>query len=99
LCVGHASYDLIFTVDTHPASDEKVFANDFLACGGGPAANAAVQIAKLGGYVHFTEYEITCRSHIVQFAKLNVEKSDSPYKPVQVIKSIRYKNQNGTEFF
>ena len=41
LCVGHASYDLIFTVDYHPKSDEKVFAHDFLGCGGGPAANAA----------------------------------------------------------
>lgn len=56
LCVGHASYDLIFTVDYHPKSDEKVFANDFLACGGGPAANAAVQIARLGGTTAFAGY-------------------------------------------
>ncbi len=56
LCVGHASYDLIFTVDLHPQSDEKVFANDFFACGGGPAANAAVQIARLGGKVAFAGY-------------------------------------------
>jgi sulfofructose kinase len=56
LCVGHASYDLIFKVDTHPASDEKVFAKDFLACGGGPAANAAVQVAKLGGRSGFAGY-------------------------------------------
>jgi sulfofructose kinase len=56
LCVGHASCDLIFTVDTHPASDEKVFANEFLACGGGPAANASVQIAKLGGISGFAGY-------------------------------------------
>jgi hypothetical protein len=70
----------------------KVFANDFLACGGGPAANAAVQIAKLGGYVHFTEYEITCRSHIVQFAKLNVEKS----KRIKNVKSSRAKSRPRT---
>lgn len=42
LSVGHASYDLIFTVDYHSASDEKVFANNFLACGGEPAANTRV---------------------------------------------------------
>ena len=54
--MGHASYDLIFSVDKHPASDEKVFANDFLACGGGPAANAAVQVAKLGGRSGFAGY-------------------------------------------
>jgi transcriptional regulator with XRE-family HTH domain len=30
---------------------------------------------------------------------LNTEKDGSPCKPVQVIKSIRYKNQNGADFF
>ncbi|MCA9977209.1 MAG: carbohydrate kinase family protein, partial [Anaerolineales bacterium] len=49
LCVGQAPYDLSFTVPHHPAPDEKTVADAFVACGGGPAANAAVQVARLGG--------------------------------------------------
>ena len=44
LCVGHASYDLVFTVDHHPEADEKTFAQQFIGCGGGPAAKAEVTI-------------------------------------------------------
>ncbi len=56
LCVGHASYDLIFSVPRHPAADEKIFADAFLACGGGPAANAAVIVARLGLRSAFAGY-------------------------------------------
>ena len=56
LCVGHASYDLIFSVEQHPNADEKIFANDLIACGGGPAANAAVQVANLGCSSAFAGY-------------------------------------------
>lgn len=56
LCVGHASYDLVFSVSRHPAEDEKIFADDFLACGGGPAANAAVTAARLGFTTAFAGY-------------------------------------------
>ncbi len=49
LCVGHASYDLIFQVERHPEADEKCFATAMESCGGGPAANAAVTVARLGG--------------------------------------------------
>lgn len=56
LCVGHASYDLIFSVAQHPKADEKIVAEQFIACGGGPAANAAVQIARLGGHAAFAGY-------------------------------------------
>lgn len=48
LCVGHASYDLIFSVPRHPAEDEKMVAQNFTGVGGGPAANAAVMVARLG---------------------------------------------------
>ncbi len=47
LCVGHASYDLVFSVPHHPGEDEKMVADNFISCGGGPAANAAVMVAKL----------------------------------------------------
>lgn len=56
VCVGHASYDLIFVVPRHPASDEKTFADEFLACGGGPAANAAVTVSRLGFRSSFVGY-------------------------------------------
>lgn len=56
LCLGHASYDLTFSVDHHPKEDEKAFANGFVGCGGGPAANAAVLAAKLGFKTAFSGY-------------------------------------------
>ncbi|MFI3189073.1 carbohydrate kinase [Crenothrix sp. D3] len=56
LCVGHASYDLMFSVDHHPTENEKTVADSFIACGGGPAANAAVMVAKLGLSAAFAGY-------------------------------------------
>ncbi|MDX8127507.1 PfkB family carbohydrate kinase [Methylomonas sp. OY6] len=56
LCIGHASYDLVFSVQHHPGADEKIVADDLLGCGGGPAANAAVTVAKLGGKAGFCGY-------------------------------------------
>lgn len=56
LCVGHASYDLIFSVSRHPDSDEKIVADSLLGCGGGPAANAAVCVTKLGLTSAFAGY-------------------------------------------
>jgi len=48
LCAGHASYDLVFSVPQHPLPDEKSVATEFIRCGGGPAANAAVTVSRLG---------------------------------------------------
>jgi sulfofructose kinase len=56
LCIGHASYDLVFSVDHHPGPDEKTFADGFIDCGGGPAANAAVMVANLGFKAAFAGY-------------------------------------------
>ncbi len=56
LCVGHASYDLIFSVSRHPGADEKITADSLLSCGGGPAANAAVCVSKLGLSSAFAGY-------------------------------------------
>ncbi|MGZ8219049.1 carbohydrate kinase family protein [Methylomagnum sp.] len=56
LCVGHASYDLVFAVPHHPHADEKIFAGALIACGGGPAANAAVTVARLGYRAAFAGY-------------------------------------------
>lgn len=51
LCVGVAVLDNMFAINHFPAEPTKVFARDFQQVGGGPAANAAVTIARLGGEV------------------------------------------------
>ena len=56
LCLGHAAYDLTFAIPHHPAPDEKSVADGFVSCGGGPAANAAVAVARLGGRSAFAGY-------------------------------------------
>lgn len=56
LCVGHASLDLTMTVVRHPGPDEKCSATGLVQCGGGPAANAAVAVARLGGRAAFAGY-------------------------------------------
>ncbi|MFU8790472.1 MAG: carbohydrate kinase family protein [Methylobacter sp.] len=56
LCVGHACYDLIFSVSHQPGADEKIVADSLLSCGGGPAANAAVCVSKLGLTSAFAGY-------------------------------------------
>jgi sulfofructose kinase len=49
LCVGHAVQDFVFSVAALPSRGEKYRAHAFDSVGGGPAATAAVAIAKLGG--------------------------------------------------
>ena len=56
LCVGHAAYDHVFSVPHHPGVDEKLFADSLIGCGGGPAANAAVTIRRLGYRSAFAGY-------------------------------------------
>ena len=49
LCVGHAVQDFVFGVEALPTRGEKYRARSFTTVGGGPAATAAVAIARLGG--------------------------------------------------
>lgn len=56
LCVGHACYDLAFFVPHHPGPDEKLFSERLVQAGGGPAANAAVAVCRLGGSASFFGY-------------------------------------------
>ena len=51
LCVGHAVEDHVFRVESLPTQPTKHQAAGFEIVGGGPAANAAVAIARLGGRV------------------------------------------------
>ncbi len=56
LCVGYACVDLNFTGSHHPSADEKMRATSLQTCGGGPAANAAVTVVRLGGTARFCGY-------------------------------------------
>jgi sulfofructose kinase len=56
LCIGHACYDLVFTVERQPGADEKMRARSFVSCGGGTAANAALTAARLGARTAFAGY-------------------------------------------
>jgi sulfofructose kinase len=86
LCVGHASYDLIFSVPEHPAADEKVFADSFFACGGGPAANAAITVSRLGLKAAFAGYlgtDLYGDKHLQEFVEEDIAteliiRGDSP---------------------
>jgi sulfofructose kinase len=56
LCVGHACFDLALAVPHHPGPDEKSVADRLIGSGGGPAANAAVTVARLGLRAAFAGY-------------------------------------------
>lgn len=49
LFIGLSTLDVIQLVERVPASDEKVIASDITLAAGGPASNAAVAFAALGG--------------------------------------------------
>lgn len=51
--VGLAVLDLVFGVEKRPDRGRKVFASSLTEVGGGPAANAAVTVAALGGDARF----------------------------------------------
>ena len=52
-CVGLAVVDHVFTVDAPPPGPGKHFADGYRQVGGGPAATAAVTVARLGGEARF----------------------------------------------
>ena len=53
VCVGLATRDTIYAVPQHPAADGRVVATERAVAGGGPAATAAVAIARLGVEARF----------------------------------------------
>ena len=53
VCVGLATRDTIYAVSRHPGADDLVVADDRVVAGGGPAATAAVAMARLGAEVRF----------------------------------------------
>jgi sulfofructose kinase len=53
VCAGLATRDTIWRVPEHPPEDGRVVASEVQVAGGGPAATAAVAIARLGGAASF----------------------------------------------
>jgi sugar/nucleoside kinase (ribokinase family) len=53
ICAGHATLDAIVAVPRLPRPDERLPAGDGMLAGGGPAATAAVALARLGVAVAF----------------------------------------------
>ena len=53
VCVGLATRDTIYAVPRHPEPDGRVVATERVVAGGGPAATAAVAIARLGVAARF----------------------------------------------
>ena len=49
LFVGRSTFDVLYRLDHLPAEDSKVFAREFYAAPGGPALNATLTHALLGG--------------------------------------------------
>ena len=76
LCVGATSYDFVFRVNHHPGSDEKTTADAFIRCGGGPAANASVTVARMGLRSAFAGYlgsDIFGRMHLEELKAAGVD--------------------------
>jgi sugar/nucleoside kinase (ribokinase family) len=53
VCVGLATQDTIFALPRHPTADDRVVATALAVAGGGPAATAAVALARLRVEVSF----------------------------------------------
>jgi sulfofructose kinase len=56
LCVGMASYDLLFTVNRPLSEDDKSAASSLTQSGGGPAASASIAVSRLGLKSAFAGY-------------------------------------------
>jgi len=78
LCIGHASLDVAMAVGVHPEDNEKMLASAMRLSGGGPAANAAVAVARLGGRSGFCGYlgdDAFGALHFREFAREGVDTS------------------------
>ncbi|SDH73188.1 carbohydrate kinase family protein [Propionivibrio dicarboxylicus] len=53
VCVGVVTVDALALVERYPAADERVVGEEVIVSGGGPAANAAVVLARQGVPVSF----------------------------------------------
>ncbi|MBW2466607.1 MAG: carbohydrate kinase [Deltaproteobacteria bacterium] len=78
LCVGAATYDLVYSVGRDPQPDEKIRASAFTGCGGGPAANAAITVCRLGlqaVFVGYLGHDIFGKAHMDELQQAGVNTS------------------------
>ncbi len=76
ICIGMACYDETFLIDQHPQADEKTVATDYQSSGGGPAANAAITVARLEGTSAFVGYlgnDVYGEQHLHEFIENHVD--------------------------
>ncbi|MDQ7011771.1 MAG: carbohydrate kinase family protein, partial [Mariprofundaceae bacterium] len=76
LCVGHAACDITMAVSRHVGADEKMQADAMQLAGGGPAANAAVTVVRLGGSSAFCGYlgrDVFGDAHMAEFEAEGVD--------------------------
>jgi len=77
-CVGHTAFDVTMSVPHQPGANEKMRAGAMQLAGGGPAANAAVCVARLGGSASFLGYlgnDILGDFHVSELAAEGVDTS------------------------
>jgi sulfofructose kinase len=94
VCVGLATLDTILAVPRHPEADELVLATDVAVAGGGPAATAAVTLARLGvstlfvGTVGDDPVGVVIREGLaaegVDVTELGIERGRSPQSAIFV---------------
>lgn len=53
LCIGHATYDIMISMDSYPIENSKNRVKRLLGCGGGQASNAAYLLGKWGIDTYF----------------------------------------------
>ncbi len=78
LCVGAASYDLIYSIPSQPGPDAKMWASALDRCGGGPAANGAVTVRRLGfsaAFAGYLGYDAFGDEHLGEFQREGVNTS------------------------
>ena len=101
LCVGHAVQDFVFGVPELPLQPVKYGASSFTSVGGGPAATAAVAIARLDSIPFDALREIAERSRSDESAPTDAFDPDSPavhvWGPVMVVPSAGEETAHAVE--
>lgn len=103
LCIGHATYDVVIPVDEYPIENTKNRVGKNLACGGGPASNAAYLLGKWGVDTSFVGLVGNDYPAIVikkEFEKVGVNLDyyvmDKSYKTTQSYVIVNKKNASRT---
>ena len=98
LCIGYACWDLNFRIESHPGPDDKIFAESLTSEGGGPAANAAYSIAKLGGRAALVSRlgkDTLGKAHLKELQSVGVDTSCISFSDTQTSTSSVWVNPKG----